>query len=111
MSPRRTTCAPGSAGRATSRLRPRPRRSRAGMACAAGRAVIFDAENGPYVMGARVGGLEPTLPADRVAIYDAEGLRLDNSGDVAWMLDVIRRERANLFVLDSLRAMAGGAAE
>jgi len=83
----------------------------AGLRCSAGRAVIFDAENGAYVLGSRLGALDPGLPADRVAVYDAEGLRLDEARDRGWMLEVIRREGANLAVLDSLRALAPDAAE
>lgn len=83
----------------------------AGLRCAEGRAVVFDAENGSYVLGSRLGTIEPGLPADRVAVYDAEGLRLNDARDRAWMLEVIRRERANLVVLDSLRALAPDAAE
>ena len=83
----------------------------AGLRCVQGRAVIFDAENGRYVLGSRLGALDPGLPSDRVAIYDAEGLRLDDARDRAWILEVIRRERANLAVLDSLRALAPDAAE
>lgn len=83
----------------------------AGLRCAAGRAVIFDAENGPYVLGSRLGGMTPPLPADGVAIYDADGLRLGDAEDVAWMLNVIRGERANLVVLDSLRTLVPDLAE
>jgi hypothetical protein len=83
----------------------------AGLQCAQGRAVILDAENGPYVLGARLGGLEPGLPADRVAIYDAAGLRLSDAADRAWMLAVIRDEGADLVVLDSLRTLAPDVAE
>lgn len=78
----------------------------AGLRCTAGRAVIFDAENGPYVLGSRLKTLDPALPADRVALYDAEGLRLGDSADRAWLLSVIRHEKANLVVLDSLRTLA-----
>jgi hypothetical protein len=83
----------------------------AGLRCALGRAVIFDAENGQYVLGSSLGTLNPDLPADRVAIYDAEGLRLSDARDRAWVLEVIQREAANLVVLDSLRALAPDAAE
>jgi hypothetical protein len=40
----------------------------AGMDCAQGRTVIFDAENGPWVLGSRLKALEEGMPADRVAI-------------------------------------------
>jgi hypothetical protein len=65
----------------------------AGMECAQGRTVIFDAENGPWVLGSRLKTLEDGMPADRVAIYDAEGLRLSDVEDRAWMLATIKAER------------------
>lgn len=83
----------------------------AGLRCVPGRAVIFDAENGPYVLGSRLRVLDPGLPADRVAIYDAEGLRLGDARVRARMLQAIRCEGANLAVLDSLRALAPDAKE
>ena len=83
----------------------------AGMPCAQGRTVIFDAENGPWVLGSRMKALEEGLPADRVAIYDAEGLRLSDPEDRAWMLQTIRAERANLVIIDALRPLAPDVAE
>jgi AAA domain len=83
----------------------------AGMDCERGKAVIFDAENGPWVLGSRMKALEEGLPADRVAIYDAEGLRLSDPEDRAWMLGIIRTEQANLVIIDSLRPLAPDVAE
>ena len=83
----------------------------AGMPCQQGRAVIFDAENGPWVLGSRLKAIEEGLPADRVAIYDAEGLRLSDPVDRAWLLDTIRTEKANLVIIDALRPLAPDAEE
>jgi RecA-family ATPase len=51
------------------------------------------------------------VPADRVAIYDAEGLRLSDAEDRAWMLATIKTEGANLVVIDALRPLAPDAEE
>jgi hypothetical protein len=83
----------------------------AGMDCAKGRAVMFDAENGAWVLGSRLKAIEEGLPADRVAIYDAEGLRLSDAGDRAWMLQTIKAEQANLVIIDALRPLAPDAEE
>ena len=83
----------------------------AGMACVQGKTVIFDAENGPWVLGSRMKALEEGLPADRVAIYDADGLRLSDPEDRAWMLATIRTEQANLVIIDALRPLAPDVAE
>ena len=83
----------------------------AGMPCAQGRTVIFDAENGPWVLGSRMKALEEGLPADRVAIYDADGLRLSDPEDRAWMLQTIKAEQANLVIIDALRPLAPDVAE
>jgi hypothetical protein len=83
----------------------------AGMDCAPGRAVIFDAENGAWVLGSRLKALEEGMPADRVSIYDAEGLRLSDPEDRAWMLATIRAEQANLVIIDALRPLAPDAEE
>src|SRR3954454_12134397 len=73
----------------------------AGMECAQGQTVLFDAQNGPWVLGSRLKALEAGLPANRVAIYDAEGLRLGDPFDRAWMLGRIREEGANLVIIDA----------
>jgi len=83
----------------------------AGMDCAQGRVVVFDAENGPWVLGSRLKAIEDGLPADRVAIYDAEGLRLSDPEDRAWMLSVIREHTAKLVIIDALRPLAPDAEE
>ena len=76
-----------------------------GMPCAQGRAMLFDAENGAWVLGSRLKALEEALPADRVCIYDAEGLRLSDPVDRSWMLQTIRAERSNFVVIDALRPL------
>lgn len=81
----------------------------AGLECEQGRALLLDAESGGYVLGSRLRAIDPALPADRVAVYDAAGLRLEREDDEAWMLDVIRAEAANLVVLDSLRTLTEAA--
>lgn len=82
--------------------------SAGGLACDQGRVVIFDAENGPYVLGSRLA--LAGVPAE-VAIYDAEGLRLGDDADRAWMLDVIREEKAALVFIDALKPLAPDAKE
>ena len=82
-----------------------------GLDCEQGRTVIFDAENGPWVLGNRLGTLDPALPPTAVAIYDAAGLNLANAQDVEWIIATVRHEHAQLAVLDSLRRLAPGAKE
>jgi AAA domain-containing protein len=81
--------------------------SAAGVACRAGRSVIFDAENGEQLMARRLQAAR--IPREGVAVYDADGF------DIRRQLDefrtVIRDERADFVVLDSLRILAPGAKE
>ena len=81
--------------------------SAGGVDCRAGRAVIFDAENGEQLMARRLKAAG--IPREGVAVYDADGF------DIRSQLDefktVIRDERADFVVLDSLRILAPGAKE
>lgn len=81
----------------------------AGLACTPGRAVIFDAENGPRltIRRFRAAGVTAGLAVQPV---DAGGLRCMN-GDLDWFRQVIEDQKANLVVFDSLRVLSSGAAE
>jgi hypothetical protein len=79
----------------------------AGVACRAGRSVIFDAENGEHLMARRLKAA--AIPRDGVAIYDADGF--DIRRDREEFAAAIRVERADFVVLDSLRILAPGAKE
>ncbi|UJA20191.1 AAA family ATPase [Thermoleophilia bacterium SCSIO 60948] len=80
----------------------------AGIDCAAGRALIFDAENGAKLIARRfrAGGVTPDLSVQPV---DAGGLRLRR--DLEWFQAVIEAERADLVVFDSLRVLSSGVKE
>jgi hypothetical protein len=79
-----------------------------GLCCEQGRAVVFDAEMGAdlYADRLREAGLTAAFP-----VYDAMGLDLANDGDLGWFEQVIRDERANYVMIDSLRRLAPKAKE
>jgi hypothetical protein len=80
----------------------------AGIPCARGRAVIFDAENGPKLTIRRFRAA--AVSADlHVQPVDAGGLRITT--DLAWFRKVIEGQRANLAVFDSLRVLSSGTKE
>jgi hypothetical protein len=81
--------------------------SAAGLGCRAGRSVIFDAENGEQLMARRLKAA--AIPRKGVAVYDADGF--DIRRDLSDFASVIREERADFVVLDSLRILAPGAKE
>ncbi|MEA2621641.1 MAG: putative primase/helicase [Chloroflexota bacterium] len=81
--------------------------SAAGIACLAGRAVIFDAENGERLLARRLKAAR--VPRKGVEVYNADGF--DIRRDIEDFKAVIRAERADLVVLDSLRILAPGAKE
>jgi hypothetical protein len=83
----------------------------AGLECTQGNALLFDAENGRWVLGSRLKALEEGLPPDRVSIHNAEGLRLTDPEDLTWMASVIRAKQAHLVIIDALRPMAPDAEE
>jgi archaellum biogenesis ATPase FlaH len=78
-----------------------------GIECRLGRALMFDAENGPQLLTRRVraAGIDP----DGIAFYDADGFDLRRHQEQ--FKAVIKAERANLVVIDSLRILAPGAKE
>lgn len=80
----------------------------AGIPCAAGTALIFDAENGPPLIARRLRAAQvgPDIPLRPV---DAGGLRF--AEDLDWMRAEIERQGANLVVFDSLRVLSSGAKE
>lgn len=80
----------------------------AGIPCERGRALIFDAENGPKLIARRLraAAITPDLAIQPV---DAGGLRICD--DLDWMRQTIHDEQANLVVLDSLRVLSSGAKE
>lgn len=80
----------------------------AGIACRQGRAVIFDAENGPRLMARRLRAAD-VGPGAGIVLYDIAGLDLVR--DLDYVRAVIVAERANLVVIDSLRVLTGGRAE
>ncbi len=80
----------------------------AGIPCKRGRAVIFDAENGPKlsVRRFRAAGVGADLDIQPV---DAGGLRVTT--DLPWFRRVIDDHSANLVVFDSLRVLSSGSKE
>jgi archaellum biogenesis ATPase FlaH/biotin operon repressor len=80
----------------------------AGIDCRQGRALIFDAENGPKLIARRFRAAEVTAALD-VQPVDAGGLKL--SKDLDWFRRTIVSYRANLVVFDSLRVLSSGAKE
>jgi hypothetical protein len=80
----------------------------AGIDCAKGRAVIFDAENGPKLIMRRFRAAGVSADLD-VQPVDAGGLRLPR--DLDWFREVIEEQGANLAVFDSLRVLSSGVKE
>jgi len=80
----------------------------AGIECAKGRALLFDAENGPQLIGRRFKAAGVTGGMD-VTPVDCGGLRL--AEDTDWFRDTIIDQQANLVVFDSLRVLSSGAKE
>ena len=80
----------------------------AGIPCARGRAVIFDAENGPKltIRRFRAAAVTPSLAVQPV---DAGGLRVTT--DLPWFRKVVDDLGANLVVFDSLRVLSSGSKE
>ncbi|MFL5910741.1 MAG: AAA family ATPase [Gaiellaceae bacterium] len=79
--------------------------SLAGIDCAKGRVVIFDAENGPWVIGSRLKAAE--TPIGALEVYDGQGLDLAHHR--TWITS--RCEGAQLVIFDSIRTLAPGAKE
>jgi hypothetical protein len=79
----------------------------AGMQCAQGGALYFDAEAGEdeTVRRFRLAG----IPGDAVTVYDADGLHILRHA--LYLRRVIKTEQPSLVVFDSLRTMASGADE
>lgn len=80
----------------------------AGIPCTAGRALIFDAENGPPLIARRLRAAE-VGPDLAVQPIDAGGLRFTD--DLDWMRAEIEAQGADLVVFDSLRVLSSGAKE
>lgn len=80
----------------------------AGIDCAQGRAVIFDAENGPKLIGRRLRAAALT-PGLAVQPIDAGGLSF--AKDLGWFRQTTIDKKANLVVFDSLRVLSSGAKE
>lgn len=77
----------------------------AGIDCEAGHVAIFDAENGPKLIGRRLKAAG--LPHEGLSIFDADGL--DLMSDASWI--AAQLTSVNLAIFDSLRALAPGAKE
>jgi hypothetical protein len=79
----------------------------AGIPCKKGRAVLFDAENGPKltIRRFRAAGVADLL----VQPVDAGGLKITT--DIGWFKATIEDQKANLVVFDSLRVLSSGAKE
>lgn len=80
----------------------------AGVACTKGRALIFDAENGPPLIKERFHAIGITAEMD-VQPVDCGGLRVTT--DLPWFRQVIEERHANLVVFDSLRVLSSGSKE
>lgn len=78
----------------------------AGIKCTQGTVAIFDAENGPKLIGRRLKSAQ-LLQHTGLAIYDADGL--DLARDAGWMEQQL--QGVGLAVFDSLRTLAPGAKE
>ena len=79
----------------------------AGLHCPAGRAAIFDAENGPRLMIRRfrmIGSAD--LPVSLVDVGGLHALR-----DIDWLKQTVRDLGARFVVFDSLRMLSSGAKE
>jgi hypothetical protein len=82
----------------------------AGIPCAPGKALIFDAENGRDQIRRRLraSGVTPSLAVQPV---EAGGLNITRGRDLAWMRETIEQHGAHLVVLDSLRVLSSGVKE
>ena len=80
----------------------------AGIPCAAGKALIFDAENGTEVIKERFHAAAVT--AD-LAVQPVECGGLHFSKDLDWFRQTIEAQQANLVVVDSLRVLSSGVKE
>jgi AAA domain len=80
----------------------------AGITCEKGKAIIFDAENGPKLIARRfhAAGITADLGIQPV---DASGLRVLD--DLDWFRRTIVTHGANLVVFDSLKVLSSGAKE
>jgi hypothetical protein len=76
----------------------------AGMSCQRGRVLVVDAENGPHEIHRRVHALR--LPAENIAIYEADGFDLRRGGSE--LESVLEQHRPSLLVLDSFRSLWRG---
>lgn len=83
-------------------------RPAAGITCTQGRVLLFDAENGPSLIAKRfrAAGVTADLAVQPV---DAGGLHFAKDHD--WFWKVIKQNRADLVVFDSLRVLSSGAKE
>jgi 5S rRNA maturation endonuclease (ribonuclease M5) len=79
----------------------------AGLACRRGRSLYIDAENGEGEIHRRIKTLG--LPADGVAMYEANGFDLRRG--VEGLERLVQAEQADLLILDSLRSLAPGLEE
>jgi hypothetical protein len=80
----------------------------AGISCTKGKALLYDAENGPKltIRRFRAAGVGADLHVQPV---DAGGLRITT--DLAWFRKVIEEQRADLVIFDSLRVLSSGVKE
>lgn len=78
-------------------------RTTAGLLCAKGSVVVFDAEMGEEMMADRFRAIG--ADAGDIAVYDAMGLDLSREDDLRWVRSVIEDEGATLAVFDSLRRL------
>lgn len=79
----------------------------AGISCAKGKAIVFDAENGAELLKRRfrAGG----IAAGTVQPYDSDGLHIVK--DLDWFKEEIESEGADFVIFDSLRILSSGADE
>jgi archaellum biogenesis ATPase FlaH len=80
----------------------------AGIDCQKGRALLFDAENGPRLIARRLRAARVTAEL-AIQPVDAGGLHFQK--DLEWFRETIVREKANLVVFDSLRVLSSGVKE
>lgn len=80
----------------------------AGIDCTRGKALLFDAENGPKLIGRRLRSAAVTADLD-VQPVDVGGLTF--RADLPWFRKTIETTGANLVVFDSLRVLASGIRE
>lgn len=76
-----------------------------GLAAATGAAALFDAENGPPLLGRRLAMLAPDDPTP-AGLYDAAGIELTDPAAVAALAREITTEGYGLVILDALRTLA-----